>query len=189
MFERFSTEARSVIVLAQQEAKQMRHPHIGLEHVLLGLLSARPSAASAALTAHGLELTACRRRVIELVAHASGAKLDADGLAAIGVDLDQVRRAAEETFGPGALDGPTGKIRSGHLPITKEAKKSLEFALREAVALSSPRITSGHLLLGLLRQSQSTEGQDVCAIVLREAGIDPAVLRGEVEVLLRDGAA
>jgi ATP-dependent Clp protease ATP-binding subunit ClpA len=189
MFERFSTEARSVILLAQQEARRMRHPHIGLQHILLGLISAAPGAASTVLTGHGLTLIDCRTKVAELVANASGAKLDADALAAIGVDLDQIRRAAEETFGLGALDGPTGKTRSGHLPMTKEAKKSLELALREAVLLSSPRITSGHLLLGLLRQSEGADGKDICAIILRTAGIDNARLKNEVEVLIRDGAA
>jgi hypothetical protein len=30
--------------------------------------------------------------------------LDAEALAAIGIDLDEVRRRVEETFGPGALE-------------------------------------------------------------------------------------
>lgn len=32
------------------------------------------------------------------------ARRDADALRAIGIDLDEVRRMAEESFGPGALD-------------------------------------------------------------------------------------
>jgi ATP-dependent Clp protease ATP-binding subunit ClpA len=192
MFERFSTEARTVIMLAQQEAKRLRHPDIGLEHVLLGLIAATPGAASTALIAHGLTLSASRTRVAELVADASGERLDADALAAIGVDLGQVRRAAEDTFGPGALDSPIGKTRSGHLPMTKAAKRSLELALREAVALSSPRITSGHLLLGLLDVSALAgggESADTIATILSEAHIQRSVLREDVLALMVDGAA
>ena len=38
MFERFTERARQVVVLAQEEARQLRHEHIGTEHLLLGLL-------------------------------------------------------------------------------------------------------------------------------------------------------
>ena len=38
MFERFTERARQVIVLAQEEARMLRHNYIGTEHLLLGLL-------------------------------------------------------------------------------------------------------------------------------------------------------
>lgn len=38
MFERFTDRARRVVVLAQEEARAMRHHHIGTEHVLLSLI-------------------------------------------------------------------------------------------------------------------------------------------------------
>ena len=38
MFERFTERARQVIVLAQEEARTLRHNYIGTEHLLLGLL-------------------------------------------------------------------------------------------------------------------------------------------------------
>ena len=38
MFERFNDRARMVVVLAQQEARTLRHNYIGTEHLLLGLL-------------------------------------------------------------------------------------------------------------------------------------------------------
>ncbi|MGW0434106.1 Clp protease N-terminal domain-containing protein [Micromonospora sp. NPDC003197] len=39
MFERFTDRARRVLVLAQQEARDHKHPHIDTEHILLGLLA------------------------------------------------------------------------------------------------------------------------------------------------------
>jgi ATP-dependent Clp protease ATP-binding subunit ClpC len=38
MFERFTERARQVVVLAQDEARTLRHNYIGTEHILLGLL-------------------------------------------------------------------------------------------------------------------------------------------------------
>jgi ATP-dependent Clp protease ATP-binding subunit ClpC len=38
MFEKFSDQARQVMVLAEQEARALNHPYIGTEHLLLGLL-------------------------------------------------------------------------------------------------------------------------------------------------------
>jgi ATP-dependent Clp protease ATP-binding subunit ClpA len=53
MFERFSGQARNVVVLAQEEARELDHNYIGTEHVLLGLLATPDSLASGSLTALG----------------------------------------------------------------------------------------------------------------------------------------
>ncbi|MFE3878345.1 Clp protease N-terminal domain-containing protein [Kitasatospora sp. NPDC059146] len=38
MFERFTQEARRVVVVAQEEARQLRDDRVGTEHLLLGVL-------------------------------------------------------------------------------------------------------------------------------------------------------
>ena len=38
MFERFTTQARSVVTLAQDEARELGHPNVGTHHLLLGIL-------------------------------------------------------------------------------------------------------------------------------------------------------
>ena len=43
MFERFSGQARHVVVSAQEEARELDHNYIGTEHLLLGLLVASDS--------------------------------------------------------------------------------------------------------------------------------------------------
>jgi len=53
MFERFTSEARQVVVQAQTEARAFLHDYIGTEHVLLGLLAANGPAALV-LRQHGL---------------------------------------------------------------------------------------------------------------------------------------
>jgi ATP-dependent Clp protease ATP-binding subunit ClpC len=47
MFERFTEQARQVVVFAQEEARALRHNYIGTEHILLGLLREGGGAARA----------------------------------------------------------------------------------------------------------------------------------------------
>ena len=67
MFERFTDRARRVLVLAQEEAKAMRHNFIGTEHVLLGLISEGEGVAAKALVQLGFDLDETRTRVAELI--------------------------------------------------------------------------------------------------------------------------
>jgi ATP-dependent Clp protease ATP-binding subunit ClpC len=67
MFERFTDRARRVIVLAQEEARQLKHDAIGTEHLLLGLLSERDGVAAQALAAMDITLDAARAQVEEKV--------------------------------------------------------------------------------------------------------------------------
>ncbi len=48
-FERFTVEARKVVVTAQEEARLLKHDYIGTEHLLLGLLDAPDSVAARVL--------------------------------------------------------------------------------------------------------------------------------------------
>lgn len=50
MFERFTDQARHCVVLAQEEARGMRHNYIGTEHILLGLLADHNSVAYTVLS-------------------------------------------------------------------------------------------------------------------------------------------
>jgi len=45
VFERFTERGRQVVILAQEEARELRHNYIGTEHILLGLLREEGSAA------------------------------------------------------------------------------------------------------------------------------------------------
>lgn len=154
MFERFTAEARQSVVQAQNEARNFKHPYIGVEHVLLGMLTVDNGPAGRALATYQVDAERVRRRIAEWIGPGAE-ELDADALAALGIDLDQVRRATEDVFGPGALDRPrrpgANKEIKGHIPFTPLAKKSLELALREALNLKHNFISDGHLLLGMLR--------------------------------------
>ncbi len=50
MFERFTERARQVVVLAQEEARSLKHNYIGTEHLLLGMLREEEGIAAQVLT-------------------------------------------------------------------------------------------------------------------------------------------
>jgi ATP-dependent Clp protease ATP-binding subunit ClpA len=66
MFERFSGEARHVVVSAQEEARELDHNYIGTEHLLLGLLTS-DSLASASLNALGYTRDDVQAKVLATV--------------------------------------------------------------------------------------------------------------------------
>jgi hypothetical protein len=67
VFERFTEQARQVIVLAQEEARRVKHNYIGTEHILLGLLREEQGLAAAVLTSHGLSLESARAQVVRII--------------------------------------------------------------------------------------------------------------------------
>lgn len=178
MFERFDQDARGAVALARQETVNARQDHIGCEHLLLGLLAA-PGVASQTLTDAGLDLSELRA----LVRRGDAAEpdpLDPDALATLGIDLDAVRRATNAAFGQGALDRVRTRRRdklrvTGGIPMSAEAKRSLELALRTAVRDHRGHLSSGHLLIGILDQADNAALDAMLA-----AGIDPQALRADV---------
>jgi ATP-dependent Clp protease ATP-binding subunit ClpA len=72
MFERFSGQARQVVVSAQEEARELDHNYIGTEHLLLGLLVASDSLAGASLTALGYTRDDVRASVEAMVGRGKG---------------------------------------------------------------------------------------------------------------------
>ena len=67
MFERFTDRARRVVVLAQDEARGLKHNYIGTEHLLLGLISEGEGVAAKALETVGIKGEAVRASVIEII--------------------------------------------------------------------------------------------------------------------------
>ncbi|GAB3739809.1 Clp protease N-terminal domain-containing protein [Microlunatus parietis] len=182
MFERFSLSARESVLHAQTVARELRHPMIGSEHVLLGVLWQDTGIARRTLVDAGVDYATARDRLIRLLG--CDDELDAQALASLGIDLDQVRQRVERTFGEGALDATDRRREQrGHLPFSKRAKKSLELALREAINLRSKGIDAEHLLLGVLGDVGSMAHR-----LLESFAIDPIRLRNDLRGQLRASA-
>lgn len=71
MFERFTERARQVVVLAQREARMLKHDHIDGEHILLGLLGEEEGIAAYVLGGLGLNVEKVRCGVVEIVGFGS----------------------------------------------------------------------------------------------------------------------
>jgi ATP-dependent Clp protease ATP-binding subunit ClpA len=135
----------------------LRTREIAPQHLLLGILQAAGNDLSAVLSGYGLTADAVRARLVEAAPKTDQAfDEDAEALRAIGIDLGAVRDSVARTFGPDAFDNALSQSgrrrrRRGHIPFTRSAKKTLEYAVREAVAHKDNEIGCEHLLLGILR--------------------------------------
>ena len=67
MFERFTEEARQVVVRAQEEARGLGHNYIGTEHILLGLLGPPETVAARELSTAGVTAEVVREQIVRIV--------------------------------------------------------------------------------------------------------------------------
>jgi ATP-dependent Clp protease ATP-binding subunit ClpC len=171
VFERFTEKARRVVILAQEESRELGHDHIGTEHLLLALIREEDGIAGQALSEAGITLDDARKKVEELVGRG---------------EPEPKRRS--------------GKRWRRHVPFTARAKKTMELALRESLGLGHNYIGTEHLLLGMLslgegKGSETLAGMAADPAELREnllkltrAEADsPRIEFREVEFEMREG--
>jgi hypothetical protein len=97
-FERFTEEARQVVVRAQDEARRLNHNYLGTEHLLLALLRDRQATAAQVLRDLGLALHDVRnevKRIIGLGSEAPGGPIPLTPRAKKALELS--RRAAGDS--------------------------------------------------------------------------------------------
>jgi ATP-dependent Clp protease ATP-binding subunit ClpC len=151
IFNRFAKEARRCVEAALEEARALGHDSVGDEDLLLGVLRAGAGEAAEALSSMGVTLEA---------------------VSSIGISLDEVRREAGEAFEMRIPD-------DRRIPFSPRAKKALEGALREAIDLRDNRITSEHVLLGIIRN----EEDGTAVRLLRKLEVTPEALRERLDQL------
>jgi len=190
MFERFTDKARSVVIVAKTKATERGDDEVRPIHMLYGLAST-DGVAARVLTGLGVDAADVERQLARTVpaGHAplgDAASDDAEALAAIGIDLDEIKRKIEENFGPGALErvpltrkGPLNWT-GGRLPLNDQAKLSLALALKEARTLHHNYLGTEHLLLGLLRVAERNPRGEFALATLPDLGLDPARARNRV---------
>src|ERR1044072_8958106 len=67
MFERFTERARQGVVLAQEEARTLKHNYIGTEHILLGLVREEEGLAARVLESLDITVERVRAQVVRIV--------------------------------------------------------------------------------------------------------------------------
>lgn len=168
MFERFTRHARAAVIDAQEVARDVGAGQIDSRHLTLSLLRV-PGEPAEALGRLGVDGPALAEQA---TARLADDDLDPEALGTIGIDLAQVTRRTDEVFGIGALRR-AGRER-GRLRFRRDAKKALELALREAVALGDRSIETRHLMLGILRAD--CPGREL----LEASGVDLRRLRADL---------
>ncbi|MEV5977232.1 Clp protease N-terminal domain-containing protein [Streptomyces sp. NPDC052114] len=201
MFERFTEDARDVVVGAVEQAQRAGAASVDDGHLLLALLArldeGAGSRAAFALTALGAadRRASIERALAEARRRGGLSQADAEALADLGIDVEEIVSRVEEAHGVGVLAGagagaggggagPRGGGRRGlfgrmgHLPFTRDAKEVLVKSLRIASARRDRAIGGQHLLLAL------TVRPGVVSEVLADHGVTYA----ELERILFAGA-
>jgi len=168
-WDRLTHDGREVMRLAYVEARELGHPCLADEHVLLGVLRHGTSRAADLLRSQGLGLTTARAELLR-VGPTLGPRVDPAGaLHSLGIDVEEVRRRLEATFGTHALAAAERRVRrrprwrGGHPrpnPLCHYllAKRSLAIAARFATRRGDAGIGPEHLLYGVLRDARDPLG-------------------------------
>ncbi|KQW10450.1 Clp protease N-terminal domain-containing protein [Streptomyces sp. Root369] len=153
MFERFTKDARAVVMGAVEHAEGAGTGSVDAEHLLLALLDREASRASFALAALGLAERgdAVREALGEARRRAGLSQADAEALAGLGIDVSEIVARVEEVHGVGAMSGDRKDKGwwSGRRSFGRGAKEILEKALRIAVARRDRHVGDEHILLAL----------------------------------------
>jgi hypothetical protein len=150
MFERFTGNARGIIVQAQTDARRFGHGYIGCEHLLLAAAST-DEAASIVLRDQGVTPERVEAEILHTIGRGQVADplgaIDREALAAIGIDLDVVRARIEAVFGPDALARAAAAGRAGRRsrrpawrkgPVAKLMRRRRRRARRNAMLSAGP---------------------------------------------------
>jgi ATP-dependent Clp protease ATP-binding subunit ClpC len=188
MFERFTDQARHVVVLAQEEARLMRHGHIGTEHLLVALARVDDEVATPMLADHGLTAEKARAEVVAIIGVGNaepGGQLPFTPAAhdAVEATLRESLELGHDRVEPAHLllgvlrqrDGVARRVLAGAGAHPTESREEVERRLAALAGaphgpLRSP-LADGELLLQIL------ERDGAVAAWLRERGVDEAAVR------------
>lgn len=194
MFDRCDSEARAIVDAALDESRRWHHNWLGTEHVLLALSKRRD------LLPLDVAVLLPDPEVIgsALAASERPPRPDADLLKVVGIDLEEVRSAARQTFGDSALEDlgrrtvsqpwqPWRRPRrncmsvlAGSMSIAPRLKLSFERARQNADRRHLSWIDPAGLLLGMVEVEDAMSNR-----ILGELGVDLVHLRQS----LRGGTA
>lgn len=158
--------AERFLAAGADEARRLGHGSVGTEHVLLALT--RDPGGPAARILRQLKVSHGDIAESPCLAGTPTRQIDADALAALGINFESVRERLEETFGPGALE----QTRAGCLAVMPRLKIALAYAVDYA---DDGPVQDEHMLLGLL-----TVPDSLAAHILSELGVTLPKVEGIV---------
>ena len=161
------------------QSRSFGHAYVGTEHVLLALAEDSSTPVAEVLARLGVRGDVVRHdieRVVGRSADPGPGSIDADALATIGIDLDEVISRMEQNFGPGAFEaarwGALEGAGRGSWCIAPRLKKALELAVREA---GDGPVRAEHVLVSLASVEDC-----IAARILAEHGVTLGAVRDAV---------
>jgi ATP-dependent Clp protease ATP-binding subunit ClpA len=170
MAQRPSSASREIMRLAEAERLRLGHPYLGDEHLLLGVLAHATNPAAAMLNQQGLDLATARAEIARIVNETGPvARDDAALLREFGVDVAQMRRRLESTFGTLAVQEAVRQVRrrpwwrgrAQHSPLCGPPyliKRAQFIACTTAGKRGEAELRPEHLLYGVLRVARDPLG-------------------------------
>jgi hypothetical protein len=149
MFERFTRDARAIVIGAQQKAVEVDAAQIDSLHMLGALFRTPQGSAGRILLDLGASPADLTGEFDRIRGRGGISDSDAAALDAFGIDIERIVERVEQAHGPNALAGdlPKGKRamrKGGHLPFAEDAKQALTQSLREAAGLGDRHIGDEH---------------------------------------------
>ena len=191
MFDQCNGDTTAVLDDGLAEARRLGHNWLGTEHVLIALLQ-RPALLPPAVVVLLPSVDAVRSALGAAISGPPPA--DAELLATLGIDLQQVRTTIGQTFGTDALDRlgrrrvhqpwqpwrrPNRRcmsILAGNMSIAPRLKQALEQALRDATRRGRSLIEPTDVLLGIVTVEDAVANE-----LLRTLGVDPENIRSSLQ--------
>jgi ATP-dependent Clp protease ATP-binding subunit ClpA len=140
---------KKAIEYAIEEARFLGHHHVGTEHLLLGLIRERDGVAAQVLRNFGVNLDELRKRILES-----------------GLNSERVEMADPDPSVP-------------QHALTQTAVNALRSSFVSFRSPSGVPISTGHILIGLLREKDSVAGKVLAKIGLTEEIVKQELAGGE----------
>ncbi len=143
-------ESDSALSYATEEADQMGHQHLGMEHLLLGLLRKQDCFAAQMLRERGAELEVIRTELATAPPPAPPEARSSRSFEELSRSVYEEERMILERGAE--LEGHASGMYERY---TEKARRSMFFARYEASQFGSPIVETEHLLLGALREDRA----------------------------------
>ena len=164
-----SPQAKQVIEFAYQEARSLQNNYLGTEHLLLGLLGVKDSHSRLVLAKFGITADGAREVIRELQDHPNDFKSRVS-------TPPQEFRATDNDKSHAETKPESGQRRMLWQRFTENARKVVFYAAEEAQRLGDSYVSTEHLLLGLIRESDG-----VAIPILDQLGVNVSLIRAEIE--------